>query len=108
MKIAKVLGTKELLEYLEKYDLTLDSHFDGILGRYARKPWQSYVNAKNRHLVTPEAIDLLNLMLQYDHQKRPTCIEAMQHPYFEQVLLPRTHAHAHTCASCDATEGGSG
>jgi casein kinase II subunit alpha len=34
VKIAKVLGTQELIAYLEKYDLTLDSHYDGIMGRY--------------------------------------------------------------------------
>jgi len=85
VKIAKVLGTKELLTYLERYDLTLDSNFDGILGRYARKPWQAYINGKNRHLVNNEAIDLLNSMLQYDHQKRPICLEAMKHPYFDPV-----------------------
>ena len=30
VKIAKVLGTDELYEYLDKYDLELDQHFDGI------------------------------------------------------------------------------
>lgn len=35
VKIAKVLGTADLLAYLEKYDLTLDSNFDGLIGRYS-------------------------------------------------------------------------
>ena len=34
MKIARVLGTDELFAYLDKYDLELDPHFDGILGRH--------------------------------------------------------------------------
>ncbi len=34
VRIAKVLGTQDLMAYLEAYELTLDSHFDGILGRY--------------------------------------------------------------------------
>lgn len=85
VKIAKVLGTQELEEYCRKYDLTLDSHFDTILGRFARKPWEFFITSKNRHLVNDEAIDLLNQMLQYDHQKRPICLDAMQHPYFEPV-----------------------
>lgn len=34
VKIARVLGTDELFAYLEKYDLELDPHFDGILGRF--------------------------------------------------------------------------
>jgi len=85
VKIAKVLGVQELEEYCRRYDLTLDSHFDTILGRFQRKPWSSFITSKNRHLVNDEAIDLLNQMLQYDHQKRPICLDAMQHPYFESV-----------------------
>jgi casein kinase II subunit alpha len=85
VKIAKVLGTNDLIKYLEKYDLTLDSHFDGILGRYTKKSWRRFVTDENVALVSDEALDLLDKMLQYDHQKRPTCREAMAHPYFHPV-----------------------
>ncbi len=85
VKIAKVLGTNDLIKYLEKYDLTLDSHFDGILGRYTKKSWRRFVNDDNASLVSDEALDLLDKMLQYDHQKRPTCKEAMAHPYFHPI-----------------------
>ena len=34
VKIAKVLGTDELFQYLEKYDIELDAQYDDILGRY--------------------------------------------------------------------------
>jgi casein kinase II subunit alpha len=33
VKIAKVLGTDELFEYLEKYDIELDSQYDDLLGK---------------------------------------------------------------------------
>lgn len=33
VRIAKVLGTEELFEYLNKYQIELDSRFDNILGR---------------------------------------------------------------------------
>ena len=35
VKIAKVLGTEALFHYLDTYDLELDPHFDGILGRHS-------------------------------------------------------------------------
>jgi len=35
--------------------------------------------------VSDEAIDLVDKMLQYDHLARPTCQEAMAHPYFDPV-----------------------
>ncbi len=34
MRIAKVLGTEELYEYLDKYQIELDPRFNDILGRY--------------------------------------------------------------------------
>jgi len=82
VKIAKVLGTNDLIKYLEKYDLTLDAHFDGIMGRYTKKAWKRFMTDENRALVSEEAIDLLDKLLQYDHQLRPTAQEAMAHPYF--------------------------
>jgi casein kinase II subunit alpha len=32
VKIAKVLGTDELFAHIEKYNVTLDNHYDDILG----------------------------------------------------------------------------
>lgn len=86
VKIAKVLGTDELFEYLDKYDLELDPHFDGILGRHSKKPWNRFLNAENTHLVSDEALDLLGNLLRYDHQERLTAQEAQKHPYFSQVV----------------------
>ena len=34
VRIAKVLGTEELFEYLHKYQIELDPRFQDILGRY--------------------------------------------------------------------------
>jgi casein kinase II subunit alpha len=85
VKIAKVLGTEELIAYLEKYDLQLDPVFDGIMGRYAKKPWKKFVSPENKQLATDDAIDFLDHLLRYDHQDRITAKEAMEHPYFAVV-----------------------
>ena len=34
-----MLGTDELYAYVDKYDIQLDRHYDGILGRHTRKSW---------------------------------------------------------------------
>jgi len=96
VKIVKVLGTDELFDYLDKYNLELDPHFDGILGRHTRKAWQRFVTQENTHLVSPEAIDLLDKLLRYDHQERLSPKEAMAHPYFAPVanLAPEADAGA--------------
>ena len=85
VKIAKVLGTDDLYKYIEKYGLTLDNHYSGILGNYPTKPWNKFINEDNKHLCSNEAIDLLSKMLIYDRALRITPKEAMMHPYFKNV-----------------------
>lgn len=68
VKIAKVLGTDDLFDYLDKYEIELDAQYDDILGRFQKKPWHSFVNADNQRFVSNEAIDFLDKLLRYDHQ----------------------------------------
>ncbi len=87
VKIAKVLGTQKLYDNLEKYNLELSPHYEGILSRnrYPVKPWNHFVTKDNQHLAHEQAIDFLDKLLRYDHQERLTAQEAMQHPYFAPV-----------------------
>jgi len=85
VKIAKVLGTDELYAYIEKYNITLDNHYDEILGQHTKKSWHKFMNSNNEHLVSEEALDLLRKMLKYDHAERITPRDAMDHPYFKPV-----------------------
>ncbi|WFD31046.1 hypothetical protein MSPP1_002076 [Malassezia sp. CBS 17886] len=93
-KICKVLGTDELFAYLEKYSIDLDPHYDGILGRYQRKPWVRFVTPENQRFISDEAIDFLDKLLRYDHQERLTAAEAQQHPYFQPVRDAAAKDHA--------------
>jgi len=98
VRIAKVLGTEELYEYIDKYHIDLDPRFNDILGRHSRKRWEryafslsrlhrfSFVHSENQHLVSPEALDFLDKLLRYDHAERLTAREAMAHPYFFPVV----------------------
>jgi len=102
VKITKVLGTDALSAYLSKYNLKLESYFDDLMGTYPRKPWEAFINDQNRHLCSPAALDLLHQLLSFDHQARPTCQEAMAHPYFAQVRkeeLERNNKAAATAAA---------
>ncbi|KAG7005965.1 SAM-dependent methyltransferase [Physcia stellaris] len=67
VKIAKVLGTDDLFEYLDKYDIELDAQYDDILGRFPKKNWHSFVNSENQRF------------------ERLTAMEAMAHQYFSPV-----------------------
>jgi len=111
VKISKVLGTEELFEYLDKYDLELDPHFDGILGSHSRKPWSKFVNSENSHLVTPETIDFLDKLLRYDHQERLTPKEAMEHPFFypvREAKAKKAEEDATAAAAAAAASGAAG
>jgi casein kinase II subunit alpha len=100
-----VLGTNELFDYLDKYSLELDPHFDGILGRHVRRPWQKFVTADNQHLVTPDALEFLDQLLRYDHQLRITAKDAMALPYFAAVREQEAATDA-AAAAAAATSGG--
>uniref|UniRef100_A0A665WA59 non-specific serine/threonine protein kinase n=1 Tax=Echeneis naucrates TaxID=173247 RepID=A0A665WA59_ECHNA len=82
VRIAKVLGTEDLYDYIDKYNIELEPRFNDILGRHSRKRWERFVHSENQHLVSPEALDFLDKLLRYDHQARLTAHEAMDHPYF--------------------------
>jgi casein kinase II subunit alpha len=105
VKIAKVLGTEDLFDYLDKYDIELDAQYDDILGRFPKRNWHTFVTSENQRFVSNDAIDFLDKLLRYDHQVCGDCIEmdesilwltlyfqerltakeAMEHQYFEPV-----------------------
>lgn len=85
VKIAKVLGTDLLFQYMDKYKIELDSRFEGLLVRHLPKEWKRYINADNEHLVSADAIVFLDHLLRYDHQDRCTAKEGMEFAYFAPV-----------------------
>uniref|UniRef100_A0A3Q4N194 non-specific serine/threonine protein kinase n=1 Tax=Neolamprologus brichardi TaxID=32507 RepID=A0A3Q4N194_NEOBR len=88
----QVLGTEDLYDYIDKYNIELEPRFNDILGRHSRKRWERFVHSENQHLVSPEALDFLDKLLRYDHQARLTAREAMDHPYFCISALPASTA----------------
>ncbi|PHH58927.1 hypothetical protein CDD81_4077 [Ophiocordyceps australis] len=88
VKIAKVLGTDELFDYLDKYEIELDAQYDDILGRFPKKPWHVFVTAENDRFISGDSLDFLDKLLRYDHQERLTAKEAQEHPYFNPVRDP--------------------
>lgn len=50
-----------------------------------KKNFEVYINEDNKDLATKDALDLLNKLLVYDHDKRITAKEALYHPFFDSV-----------------------
>ena len=57
--------------------MDMDMAYEDVLGKNKRKPRKSYITPENKHLAVPEALDILERMLVYDHDKRPTAKECM-------------------------------
>ncbi|PNW76047.1 hypothetical protein CHLRE_12g549800v5 [Chlamydomonas reinhardtii] len=85
VKVVRVLGTDGLYAYCDKYGVELDPRLAQLCGFRPRVPWRKFVTGDNGHLASPEAFDLLDRLLQYDHHERLTCQEALQHGYFDPV-----------------------
>ncbi|KAI8369139.1 casein kinase II catalytic subunit [Choanephora cucurbitarum] len=83
--IVQVLGTPLLEKYLDKYQITLSRHYDGLIKPCAATPWSNFVDSGNKKYVSEELFDLLDKLLRYDHQERLTAKEAMCHPYFNVI-----------------------
>lgn len=66
-QITKVLGTEQLFEYLNKYNIQLEAALERVLGDHKSMKLLSFVTEGNRHLATPDALDILGKMMQYDH-----------------------------------------
>ena len=97
-----MLGTEEFDKYMEKYDIEMETDSDALLRacvrkisppdrrltlyiRWPRQPWTRYTTPDTLPFFTPEAIDLLEKLLRYDHQERLTAREAQAHAYFSKL-----------------------
>eukprot|EP00696_Hemimastix_kukwesjijk_P008329 gnl/Hemi2/20523_TR6811_c0_g1_i1.p1 gnl/Hemi2/20523_TR6811_c0_g1~~gnl/Hemi2/20523_TR6811_c0_g1_i1.p1 ORF type:complete len:495 (-),score=55.73 gnl/Hemi2/20523_TR6811_c0_g1_i1:192-1676(-) len=84
VEIIKVLGTptREEIQYMNPN--YTEFKFPQIRGQ----PWSKVL--RSRPNVCPEAIDLLVNMLQYTPTRRLRAIDALTHPFFEELRLPTT------------------
>lgn len=85
LKIVKALGTKKLGEYAETFKIEIDSSMKDLLGKHSEKAWETSKlidkNLPNAEEIQNSFVDLLSKLLQYDHTKRLTAREALEHPF---------------------------
>ncbi|ADM11604.1 casein kinase II subunit alpha [Encephalitozoon intestinalis ATCC 50506] len=80
VKIARVLGYTDLRKYIEKYKMDpLSPKHEGTGERVLLSSFSPPGSAA----LYANAIDLLERILVYDHQSRPTAEECLKHPFFE-------------------------
>ena len=52
---------------MNKYNIQLEVALERVLGSHRAVKLASYINNTNSHLATPDALDILGKMMQYDH-----------------------------------------
>ena len=71
VKIAKVLGYDDLLVYCKKYGIKLKGEkYEGLSAKMKKKPWETFINNENQHLVNSDVLELLSRMLIFDHVRK--------------------------------------
>lgn len=84
-KITAVLGTDGFYKYLSKYGIELNPEMAKQIPKSRGKKWSSFITDASENLASDAAIDLISRCVRYDHMERITALEAMRHPYFDDV-----------------------
>ncbi|KAH6691472.1 casein kinase II [Plectosphaerella plurivora] len=85
-RIARVLGTGGLLNWVEKYDMEAPDVEDVVV--HERRPWTSLVNDENRDRADDDVLSLVDGLLRWDHGDRLTAKAALNHPFFCEEPSP--------------------
>lgn len=85
IKIVKILGTKDLVKYVEKYKIEMEPELKKQVTRHNARPFSRFVFKDVKDIVSAEALDLLSKMLKFDPIERILPCEALMHDYFEPV-----------------------
>lgn len=84
-KITSVLGTDGFYSYLNKYGIELNPEMEKQIPKSRGRKWSSFITSACASLTSDSAIDLISKCIRYDHMERITALEAMKHPYFDDV-----------------------
>ena len=86
-KVAEVFGYEEFEKYLNKYKNNSKLSIKNAMKikECVKKEWKSFINSKNKYLVSDDALDLLDKLLKFDQEERIKASEALKHPYFKDL-----------------------
>lgn len=84
-QIASVCGTSAVLQYVDKYGLTLNQQALSLFPSNQAPAWQRTICLMKPHKTDEEAISLMKKLLTVDHEERITAKEALKHPFFDPI-----------------------
>ena len=80
-RIVSVLGSSELLRYIRKYEVELPREILEGLPENKRTNFGDFFEDASPSPLHLKAADLLEKVLVYDHQRRLTARECIEHPF---------------------------
>ena len=83
--IARVVGGKTLIDWTKKYRKTIPTATEKRLLKYHKVPFENVIPFARRQFRDPDAIDLLEQLLDVDQKTRATAEEALSHPFFDPI-----------------------
>ena len=85
LKVADLVGGAGIIDYAKSLHVELDDETLSNLSRRKGTGWGPYIAKYGKGNCPPEAIDLLNKMMEIDHRDRITAKDALKHPFFKQL-----------------------
>nr|CDS25641.1 casein kinase II subunit alpha' [Hymenolepis microstoma] len=86
-QIVNLLGRSSLMHFVKKYPPPLTNPIYDEMTASEGVPLLKYVTEENEGLATPQALDLLQNLLKFDHHERLTAKKALEHKYFLPTTL---------------------
>jgi casein kinase II subunit alpha len=86
VKIANVIGSEELYQYVSDDGLDLDRETVDMLGDLPAKDLWTYVNESNQHLVDEQVLDLLRGLLRWDPKVSASSFDATLRSMISRLL----------------------
>lgn len=84
-RIADVRGSEGLYTYCLVSNIELDEEYARHVGQRDGRTLASFISMANQHLVSVEALDLIEALLQWNPGRRPTAATIMTHQYFQPL-----------------------
>lgn len=82
LKVADLVGGEGIIEYAQSLRVDLDEETLEELECREGAGWDKFIAKAPKGMCPPDAIDLLNKMVEIDHRNRITARDALKHPFF--------------------------
>lgn len=83
--IAKIVGGKKIIEWIDKYSIEISEYQKQKLGSIKEQGLSAYFNVARRKFMDNNALDLVMKLLEVDHKIRISASEALKHPFFSSL-----------------------